>query len=282
LVRLKVDLIMTYGTAPVVAAKQVTSIIPVVFAVAGDPARNGLVASLARPGNNVTGLSIQSTDSAAKKIELLREVLPGLRRLAIMANVDAPVAVLEMGEVQAAAGTLGLEAVALEIRRAEDIAPAFAALKAPGSAMADALYVVIDALVVANRTRIITLALGARLPTIFNNRVFVQAGGLMSYGANFSDLFRRHDASGFTKVLWMIFVIIVPYLGVFIYLLVNHDGMTQRAVSDQQAAQQQIDDHIRSVAPASSTEEIAKAKQLLDSGAINQAEYESLKAKALA
>jgi len=98
----------------------------------------------------------------------------------------------------------------------------------------------------------------------------------------FSDLFRRHDASGFEKVMWMIFVIILPYLGVFIYLIANHDGMTQRAVRDQQAAQQQLDDHIRSVAPASSTEEIAKAKQLLDSGAINQAEYESLKAKALA
>jgi len=98
----------------------------------------------------------------------------------------------------------------------------------------------------------------------------------------FSDLFRRHDASGFTKVLWMIFVIILPYLGVFIYLIANHDGMTERAVRDQQAAQRQLDDHIRSVAPSSSTEEIAKAKQLLDSGAINQAEYESLKAKALA
>jgi len=98
----------------------------------------------------------------------------------------------------------------------------------------------------------------------------------------FSDLFRRHDESGFTKVLWIIFVIILPYLGVLIYLLVNHDGMTERAVRDQRAAQQQIDDHIRSVAPASSSEEIAKAKQLLDSCAINQAEYESLKAKALA
>ena len=98
----------------------------------------------------------------------------------------------------------------------------------------------------------------------------------------FSDLFRRRDATGFEKVLWIIFVIILPYLGVLIYLLVNHDGMTERAVRDQRAAQQQIDDHIRSVAPASSTEEIAKAKQLLDSGAINQAEYESLKAKALA
>jgi ABC-type transport system involved in cytochrome bd biosynthesis fused ATPase/permease subunit len=98
----------------------------------------------------------------------------------------------------------------------------------------------------------------------------------------FSDLFRRHDESGFTKVLWIIFVIILPYLGVLIYLLVNHDGMTERAVRDERAAQRQFDDHIRSVAPASSTEEIAKAKQLLDSGAITQAEYESLKAKALA
>jgi putative tryptophan/tyrosine transport system substrate-binding protein len=187
LVRLKVDVIMTYGTATVVAAKQVTSIIPVVFAVAGDPVRNGLVASLARPGNNVTGLSIQSTDSAAKKIELLREVLPGLRRLAIMANVDAPVAVLEMGEVQAAAGTLGLEAVALEIRRAEDIAPAIDALKG----RADALYVCGDPLVVANRIRINTSALGARVPATYNVRESVEAGGLMSYGPDFSDLFRR-------------------------------------------------------------------------------------------
>jgi putative ABC transport system substrate-binding protein len=187
LVRLKVNVIMTYGTAPVVAAKQVTSIIPVVFAVAGDPVGNGLVASLARPGSNVTGLSIQSTDSAAKKLELLREIIPGLRRLAIMANVDAPVAVLEMGEVQAAARTLGLEAVTLEIRRAEDIAPAIDALKG----RADALYVCGDPLVITNRVRINTSALGARLPTTYNVKESVEAGGLMSYGPNFSDLFRR-------------------------------------------------------------------------------------------
>ena len=98
----------------------------------------------------------------------------------------------------------------------------------------------------------------------------------------FSDLFRRHDASGFTKVLWVILVIILPYLGVFIYLLANHDGMTERAVKQQQAAQHHFDEHIRSVAPTSTTAEIEKAKQLLDSGAITQAEYESLKAKALA
>jgi putative ABC transport system substrate-binding protein len=187
LVRLKVNVIMKYGTAPVVAAKQVTSIIPVVFAVAGDPVGNGLVASLARPGSNVTGLSIQSTDSAAKKLELLREVVPGLRRLAIMANVDAPVAVLEMGEVQTAARTLGLEAVIIEIRRAEDIAPAFDALKG----RAEALYVCGDPLVLTNRVRINTSALGARLPTTYNVKESVEAGGLMSYGPNVPDLFRR-------------------------------------------------------------------------------------------
>ena len=108
-VRLKVDVIVTSGTAPVLAAKQATSVIPIVFAVAGDPVGTGLVASLARPGGNVTGLSNPETDLAGKRLELLREVVPGLRRLAIMANVGNPVAVLEMGEVQAAARTLGLE-----------------------------------------------------------------------------------------------------------------------------------------------------------------------------
>ena len=142
---------------------------------------------LARPGGNVTGLSIQSTDLAGKRLELLREVVPGLRRLAIMANLDNPAAVLDMGEVQAAARTLGLEAATLEIRRAEDIAPAFEALKG----RAEALYVCIDPLLITNRIRINTLALAARLPTMHGFREYVEAGGLMSYGANFPDLFRR-------------------------------------------------------------------------------------------
>ena len=169
------------------AAKQATSVIPIVFAVAGDPVGTGLVASLARPGGNVTGLSIQRTDLAGKRLELLREVVPGLRRLAIMANVGNPAAVLEMGEVQAAARTLGLEVATLEIRRAEDIAPAFEALKG----RAEALYVVADPLVTTNRIRINTLALAARLPTMYGIREYVEAGGLMSYGPNFPDLFRR-------------------------------------------------------------------------------------------
>jgi putative ABC transport system substrate-binding protein len=185
-VRLKVDVIVTSGTA-VPTVKQATAAIPIVFAIAIDPVGGGLVASLARPGGNVTGLSVQQTDIAGKRLELLREVVPQLRRLAIMVDVDFAQGVLEIGEVRAAARTLGLEVTPLEIRRAEDIAPAFEALKA----QADALYVVVNALVTTNRTRIITLALGARLPTIFNTGDFVQAGALLSYGPNYPDMFRR-------------------------------------------------------------------------------------------
>jgi putative ABC transport system substrate-binding protein len=185
-VRLNVDVIVM-GSIAVPAAKQATSVIPIVFVLALDPVGGGLVASLARPGGNVTGLSIQAADLAGKRIELLREVVPRLRRLAIMGNVGFAEAVLEMGEAQAAARTLGLEVAPLEIRRAEDITPAFEVPKA----QADALYVAQDALVAANRTRILTLALRAGLPTIFGTRDFVQAGALVSYGPNFPDQFRR-------------------------------------------------------------------------------------------
>jgi putative ABC transport system substrate-binding protein len=109
----------------VIAAKQATSVIPIVFAVAGDPVGTGLVASLARPGGNVTGLSVQATDLAGRRVELLREAVPGLRRPAVMGNIGNPVIVLEMGQYQAAARALGLEAAMLEIRRVEDIASAF-------------------------------------------------------------------------------------------------------------------------------------------------------------
>jgi ABC transporter substrate binding protein len=171
----------------VVAAKQATSVIPIVFAIAVDPLGTGLVANLARPGGNVTGLSLQHTDLAGKRLELLREVLPGLRRLAIMGNVDYPAAVLEADAVQAAARTLGLEVDLLEIRRAEDIGPIFATLKSD----VQALYVCGDALINANRARINTLALGARLLTTHPDRAYLESGGLMSYGANNTDLFRR-------------------------------------------------------------------------------------------
>ena len=186
-VRLKVDVIVTSATPPVIAAKQATSIIPIVFAAVGDPVGTGLVTSLARPGGNVTGLSLQATDLAGKRLDLLREVVPGLRRLAVMANVSAPPAVLEIAEVQTTARALGLEVVASEIRRPEDIAPAFESFKG----RAEALYVCNDPLVTTNRIRINTLALGMGLPTMYNVREFVGAGGLMSYGPNFLDLYRR-------------------------------------------------------------------------------------------
>jgi putative ABC transport system substrate-binding protein len=187
LAHLKVDVIVATGTTSVVAAKQATAIIPIVFGTAGDPVGTGLVASLARPGGNVTGLSNQSGDLAGKRLEILHEVVPGLRRLAIMANIGNPIGVLEIGEVQAAARTLGLDVVASEIRRAEDIAPAIDALKG----RADALFVVTEPLVNTNRFRLNTLALGARLPTMHGARDYVEAGGLMSYAANYPDLFRR-------------------------------------------------------------------------------------------
>jgi putative ABC transport system substrate-binding protein len=186
LVRLKVDIIVTAGAA-VLAAKQATSAIPIVFAAANDPLGTGVVASLARPGGNVTGLSLQQPELAGKRLELLREVLPGLRRLAIMANADNPASMAELRELQATARTLALEVVPSEISRAEDIAPAFEALKT----RAQALCVVGDALVMTHRVRINTLALAARLPTIFFLREYVEAGGLMSYGPNIPDLFRR-------------------------------------------------------------------------------------------
>jgi putative tryptophan/tyrosine transport system substrate-binding protein len=186
-VRLKVDVIVTYGTPPTLAAKQATSAIPIVFALAGDPVGTGLVASLARPGGNVTGLSVQLTESRGKRLELLREAVPGLRRLAILGNVGNPFTVLEIEGVQAAARTLGLEVHTAEIRRAQDIAPAFETLRG----RTDAIYVSTDPLVLTNLTRINTLALGSQLPTIYSSREYVEAGGLMSYGPNYPDLWRR-------------------------------------------------------------------------------------------
>jgi putative ABC transport system substrate-binding protein len=187
-VRLDVDVIVTSGTPPVLAAKQATAIIPIIFASAGDPVGTGLVASLARPGGNITGLSNQSTDLASKQLELLRDVVPGLRRLGIIANVDNPATVLVIREVEAAARTLGIEVATPDIRRAEDIVPAFEALEGQAP---QALYVAFDPLVGTNLIRINTLAVGARLPTMHGIRDYVEAGGLMSYGSNTPDLWRR-------------------------------------------------------------------------------------------
>src|SRR5262249_14422834 len=194
-VRLKVNVILTVGSAvPVV--KQATTTIPIVFAVAIDPVGSGLVASLAKPGGNVTGLSIQANELAGKRLELLREVVPQLRRLAVMFNADNTQPVLEMGETQAEARRLGLEITPIAIRRADDNALAFQDLRTK----TDAVYVAVDQLIVANRARILTFALDERLPTIFSERDFVKAGALMSYGPNYSDLF-RHSADYVDKIL---------------------------------------------------------------------------------
>jgi putative ABC transport system substrate-binding protein len=185
-VRLKIEVIFTSGGA-VLAAKRATSVIPIVFVLAIDPVGAGFVASLARPGGNVTGMSNQSTDLAGKRLELLREVVPSLRRLAIMADGSNPGAALEMSQVQAAAHTLDVDAVTLDVRRVDDIALAFETLKD----RADGLYVVTDPLIIANRIRIYTLALNARLPTMGGYREDIEAGGFMSYGPNVPDEFRR-------------------------------------------------------------------------------------------
>ena len=186
-VRLKVDLILTHNTPPTLAAKQATSVIPIVFATAGDPVGTGIVASLSRPGGNITGLSGQASDTTGKRIELLREIVPGLRRLAMLADVDNPYTAREIDEVQEAAHTLALEADVFEIRRAEDIGPAFKALQG----RAQALYVSAVPLFFVNRVRINTFALVARLPTMYIIREPVEAGGLMSYGPNWRDMWRR-------------------------------------------------------------------------------------------
>jgi putative ABC transport system substrate-binding protein len=187
LVKLKSDVIVVGGNEAAIAVKQATSVIPIVFAAAADPIGTGLVSSLTRPGGNITGLSVQFTDLAGKRLGLLLEIAPGLRRLGLIANVAAPGAVLEMHAVQATANTLGLEVVSFEIRRVEDIAPAFDKFKGN----VDALYVCSDPLFVTNRTRISTLALGARLPTMHAIREHAEVGGLISYGPNFPNLWRR-------------------------------------------------------------------------------------------
>src|SRR5262249_5282311 len=169
------------------ALRQTASATPIVFAIASDPISGGLVASLSRPGGNVTRLSNQTNESADKRLELLREMVPGLRQLAILANAAYPEAIAEVAELEATAGKLGLAIAKLGITRAADIPLAFDGVRGK----ADALYVVGEGLIAANRIRIITHALGARLPTIYNNREYVEVGGLMSYGSNYPDLFRR-------------------------------------------------------------------------------------------
>ncbi len=186
-VRLKVDVIVTHATPNVLAAKQVTSVVPIVFPSAGDPVGNGLVTSLARPGGNVTGLSVQSSDLVQKAVQLLRELLPNLGRLALLYHIGNPVTALQTDAVKSAAGRFGLDVAIVEVRRAEDIAPAIEALKD----RAEALIVPSEPLYNTNRIQISSWALKAQLPTIYFDRVYIETGGLMSYGPNWPSLWRR-------------------------------------------------------------------------------------------
>ena len=186
-VRLKVGVIVTWGTPTAIAAKQATSVIPIVVAAMGNPLGAGIVASLARPGGNVTGLSGMVADLASKRLELLREVVPSLRRLAVLANIGNPAVILELREVQSVAGALGLEVVTSEIRQSKDIAAAFKVLKSS----VDALYVCTEPVVFTNVIPINILAAAARVPTMHARREYVEAGGLISYGTNVPDMFRR-------------------------------------------------------------------------------------------
>jgi putative tryptophan/tyrosine transport system substrate-binding protein len=187
LVRLKVDVIVAVGSPAIVAAKQATTVIPIVFPIASDPVGDRLVASLARPGGNITGLSNEQPDLAGKRLEILRELVPGLSRLGYIANANNPTAMGNAREVEAAAAKLALQIMPLDIKRAEDVAPAMETLKG----RAQALYVVGDPLTADNQIQINTLALAARLPTMHGSRNYVESGGLLSYGPNYSDLFRR-------------------------------------------------------------------------------------------
>jgi putative ABC transport system substrate-binding protein len=186
-VGMPVDVIVTSGDAYVLAVKREAATIPIVFASAGDPVGNGLVASLARPGGNVTGLSIQLTDTVGKRLELLRDVVPALRRLAILFNASDPQVNLELDAVLAGAHTLSLDTVKSKVRLSEDIAPAIEPLKG----RADALYVCLDPLAYSNAARINTLASAARLPVMHSIRESPLTGGLMSYGPDFPDMSRR-------------------------------------------------------------------------------------------
>ena len=186
-VQMKVDVIFAGGTEPALAAKRATAVIPIVFPTGGDPISGGLVASLARPGGNVTGISNLSTDLNAKRLELLREIVPSLKQLAVLMNANYSIRERELAEVDAAARALGIEVLPSVVRGSEDIMLAFESLKG----RAQALYIIGDPLMNTHRLRINIFALAAHLPTVYSQREYVEMGGLLSYGPDFPDSNRR-------------------------------------------------------------------------------------------
>lgn len=183
----RVDVIATWGTATALAAKSATSVIPIVFTIVSDPVGSGLVTNLARPGGNVTGLSTEQVDIAGKRLEMLRELIPDLNEVAILANATNPGALREMNQVEKAAKQLGLQVIALRVRNVEDLTPAIEA----AHHKAQALFVTSDAFLNDNRVLINTSAMDARLPTVYGYGGPTQSGGLITYGPSYADLFRR-------------------------------------------------------------------------------------------
>jgi putative ABC transport system substrate-binding protein len=179
-VRLNVDLIVTHNTPPTLAAKKATSTIPIIFATAGDPGGSGIVSSLSKPGGNVTGLSSQAPEIAGKRVELLRELMPNVRRLGVLIDTNNPYAERDVSEAQKAAGVLGIEMTIARVQKADDIEPALDRLRS----QAQALYILAVPVLLTHRTRIIEMAFAAGLPTIHDVREYVDSGGLLSYGPN--------------------------------------------------------------------------------------------------
>jgi ABC-type uncharacterized transport system substrate-binding protein len=188
LVRLPVDVLVTRSTPAIQAAQQATTTIPIVMGASGDPIQTGFVASLARPGGNITGLTILSAELSAKRLELLTQLVPGLSRVAVLWNPAKPAMVLEWQETQAAARRLGVQVQSLEIRGADEFARAFAAATREH---AQALYFTAEGLFTRHLPQILDFAARIRLPTSFHRREFVEAGGLMSYAAHSPDRWRR-------------------------------------------------------------------------------------------
>jgi putative ABC transport system substrate-binding protein len=188
LVRSKVDVILAHGSPAIRAAKQATSIIPIIMIGAGDPVGTGFVASLARPGGNITGVSTIDAVLAAKRLQLLKELLPKLSRVAVLRNPANPVAELQFRETQAAARSLGIEIQVFDVRDRKELESAFSVI---AKARADALTVIADPLFLSQQKQLANLAIAKRLPSVFARNENVEVGGLMSYGPTLADQFRQ-------------------------------------------------------------------------------------------
>jgi putative ABC transport system substrate-binding protein len=188
LVRLKVDVIVTAGPAGTRPAKEATSTIPIVMGFDNDPVGNGFVASLARPGGNITGLSTLAPEISGKQLELLKEIVPRLSRVAVLGHSTEPGNAQALREVEVASGAFGVQLQHLDVRDPKDIETAF---QAATKGRADAILMLNSPVLNPHRTQVVNLAVKSRLPVIYGQSEFVEAGGLMTYSASFTDLFRR-------------------------------------------------------------------------------------------